>query len=144
MLRPTTRRIIRDALFTGVALLIVHSYFAVSVFPGVHADRGIAKVELAWLIFDEVDAPAVPLAFKWLGPTSLMQAVFDRGYDLVGSGPNLRAFVLVSLAGGLQWFIIGCVLGAFLSAIASVTKSCISGVFSRHRPQHTDSRSIPH
>ena len=41
-----------------------------------------------------------------------MQFVFDKGYDLVGSGPNLRAFVVVVIAGGLHWFLIGDVLGA--------------------------------
>jgi hypothetical protein len=40
-----------------------------------------------------------------------MQFVFDKGYDLVGSGPNLRAFVVVVIAGGLHWFLIGDVLG---------------------------------
>jgi len=135
MLQPMIRRALRDAIFLGMALLIVHSYFAVSMFRAIYADRGVAQAEMAWIVFNDIDDPAVPLAFKWLGPTRLMQAVFDRGYALVGSGPNLRAFVLVSLAGGLQWFIIGCGLGACLSAIQSVLRRCRARIFKPRHPQ---------
>lgn len=135
MLQSAICRILRDALFAWVALLILHTYVSVCMFRAVYNDRGQAQAEMAWMIFFEIDDPAVPLAFEWLGPTRFMRAVFERGYDLVGSGPNLRAFVLVTFAGGLQWFITGCGLGACLSAIANVLRFCRSRVFTSHRPQ---------
>ena len=133
MLPSQRLRIARDAFLTGVAILLIHSYFAISMFRAVYADRGQAQAEMAWVMFDDIDSPAVPLAREWLGPTRFMRAIFDWGYTLVSSGPNLRALVLVFFAGGLQWFSVGCVLGAFLSSLERVLVGLYSRIFVRSR-----------
>ena len=87
------------------------------MFLYIYSQRGVAQAELAWALFFLVDFPTFELALRWLGSTAPMRALFERGYDLVGSGPNLRTFVLVVLAGGLQWSFIGGILGACFASI---------------------------
>jgi hypothetical protein len=82
----------------------------------VYSSKGRAQAEFAWFLFDDIDWPAVPLAFVWFGSSAPMSLLMDWGYDLVGSGPNLRALVLVGFAGGIQWLILGGTLGAGLDA----------------------------
>ena len=81
------------------------------MFLYVYSQRGVAQAELAWFIFFFSDFPTVSLSIKLLGSTAPMRALFEWGYDVVGSGPNLRAFAVVLLAGGLHWFVIGGILG---------------------------------
>ena len=102
---------LKAALILGGILAAVHSLLAIAMFVYVYSQRGVAQAELAWAVFFLIDLPTAPLTFEWLGSTAPMRAVFDKGYDLVGSGPNLRMFVMVAIAGGLQWFLIGSVFG---------------------------------
>ncbi len=85
------------------------------MFVYVYSQRGIAQAELGWAAFFRLDLPTSLIVFPWLSSTRLMRALFDFGYQLVGSGPNLRTFAVVGLAGGLHWFLIGCVFGGCFS-----------------------------
>jgi hypothetical protein len=110
---PDRRRpILRSVLISGAILFCLHSLAALYMFLRVYSDRGVAQAEMAWMVFFTLDYPTPQLTFAWLGSTPPMQALFDWGYDLVGSGPNLRAFAMVVVAGGLHWFLIGGILGA--------------------------------
>ena len=105
----------KNALMFGVVFLAIHSLLAVAMFLYVYSQRGIAQAELAWTLFFLLDLPTSLIVFPWLTSTSPMQILFDRGYQLVGSGPNLRTFAVVIIAGGLQWFVVGCCIGAIVS-----------------------------
>ena len=114
----------RAALLGGVVLLAVHSLLAIAMFVRVYSHRGIAQTELDWLVFDVLDYPTSYIAFPWLGSTAPMRALFDWGYDLVGSGPNLRD-LLLSLCWRLSWFLVAAALrlsvAAANHAIASIS-----------------------
>ena len=110
---------LKTALVFGSILVAIHSLLALAMFVHVYSHRGVAQAEMAWVMFFVLDFPTAQLTFGWLGSTAPMRAVFERGYDLVGSGPNLRAFVMVAIAGGLQWFLIGSVLGAGIAGICA-------------------------
>ena len=99
----------------GIVFLAIHSLLAVAMFLYVYSQRGIAQAELAWALFFLLDWPTSLIVFPWLTSTPPMSMVFDRGYQLVGSGPNLRTFAVVVLAGGLQWLVVGCCIGAIVS-----------------------------
>jgi hypothetical protein len=105
----------KGALIFGVVFLAIHSLLAVAMFFYVYSQRGIAQGELAWAVFFLLDLPISLILFPWLSSTPPMRMLFDRGYQLVGSGPNLRAFAVIALAGGLQWFVVGCCVGALVS-----------------------------
>jgi hypothetical protein len=104
--------IVRTGIVWGGVLFVIHFLLALGMFIYVFSQRGIAQAEFAWFSFFLIDFPTLQIIFPWLGSTAPMRFVFDKGYDLVGSGPNLRAFVMVAIAGGLHWFLIGSVLGA--------------------------------
>jgi hypothetical protein len=115
--------LLKPALLTGAALAGLHSLLAVWMFINIYTERGIAQAEMAWTVFEWFDWPSVQLAFGWLAHTAPFRAIFEWGYKLVDSGPNLRAFALVGLAGGLQWFVIGTTLGACTSWIHKKVRS---------------------
>jgi hypothetical protein len=104
----------KTALMFGIVFLGIHSMLAVAIFLYVYSQRGIAQAELAWTVFFLLDLPTSLILFPWLNSTPPMRMLFDWGYQLVGSGPNLRTFADVALAGGLQWFVIGCCVGALV------------------------------
>ena len=116
MIVPRSHARLKTALVFGGILVAVHSLLALAMFVHVYSKRGVAQAEMAWTLFFVIDFPT-ELIFGWLGSTAPMRAVFEKGYDLVGSGPNLRMFVMVVIAGGLQWFLIGSVLGAGFAGI---------------------------
>jgi hypothetical protein len=105
----------KNSLMFGVVFLAIHSLVAVAMFLYVCSQRGIAQAELDWALFFLLDLPTSLIVFPWLISTPPMHMLFDRGYQLVGSGPNLRTFAVVVLAGGLQWFVVGCCIGVIVS-----------------------------
>ncbi len=107
MKSQTRHPILRATLVFGIILLTIHSFLTLCMFLYVYSQRGIAQAELAWATFFLLDFPTPQLTFQWLASTSPMRALFDWGYYLVGSGPNLRTFAMVGLAGGLHWLLVG-------------------------------------
>jgi hypothetical protein len=105
----------RPALISGIVLFSLHSLLVVITFLHVYANRGVAQAELEWLPLLILDFPTVDIAWAYLAPTAPMRALFEWGYTIVGSGPNLRSLVLVGLAGGLHWFVLGGAAGAWFS-----------------------------
>ena len=103
--------VVRTGIIWGGVLFVIHFLLALGMFIYVFSQRGIAQAEMVWALFFLIDFPTFQIIFPWLSSTAAMQFVFDKGYDLVGSGPNLRTFVMVTIAGGLHWFLIGSVLG---------------------------------
>src|SRR5438105_1785134 len=93
---PRRRRpMLKTVLISGAILFCLHSLAAVYMFWDVYSNRGVAQAEMAWALFFTLDYPTPQLVFAWLGSTPPMRSLFDWGYDLVGSGPNLRAFAMV-------------------------------------------------
>jgi len=119
-LSPDGRRQMLKAVLISCAIFFcLHSLAALCMFLYVYSQRGIAQAELAWSVFFLLDYPTPQLTFASLGSTPPMRALFEWGYDLVGSGPNLRAFAMVVVAGGLHWFFIGGILGVCFALIQS-------------------------
>ncbi len=123
MKSQTRHPILKATLVFGIILLTIHSFLTLCMFLYVYSQRGIAQAELAWGTFFLLDFPTPQLMFQWLASTSPMRALFDWGYYLVGSGPNLRTFAMVGLAGGLHWLLVGCALGACFSWIRARSSS---------------------
>ena len=123
MKSQTRHPILKAALVFGIILLTIHSFLTLCMFLYVYSQRGIAQAQLAWATFFLLDFPTPQLTFQWLASTSLMRALFDWGYYLVGSGPNLRTFAMVGLAGGLHWLLVGSALGACFSWIRARSSS---------------------
>jgi hypothetical protein len=117
MKSQTRHPTIKAALVFAIILFAIHSFLTLCMFLYVYSQRGVAQAELAWAVFFLLDFPTPQLTFQWLGSTPPMRALFDWGYDLIGSGPNLRMFAMVALAGGFHWFLIGCALGACFSSV---------------------------
>ena len=65
------------------------------------------------MYFMRLDFPFSDFAWEYIAPTAPFVALMDWGYEW-GSGPNLRAFVIHGFLGGVQWFVIGALLGFFL------------------------------
>ena len=65
---------------------------------------------MAWMYFDFIDFGVNAVVWKHVASTAPFVALFDWGYEW-GSGPNLRAFVIFALFGGIEWSLIGFLAG---------------------------------
>jgi len=120
MKSQTRHPILKAALVFGIILLTIHSFLTLCMFLYVYSQRGIAQAELAWGTFFLLDFPTPQLMFQWLASTSPMRALFDWGYYLVGSGPNLRTFAMVVVVIVLQlftWFVAHSPAGTLVSIV---------------------------
>jgi hypothetical protein len=100
---------IRCGIVVGAVLLVIHSALALCLFLSIHFNRG-AQAEMAWMYFDFIDFGVDAVVWKHVASTAPFVALFDWGYEW-GSGPNLRAFVIYALFGGIEWFLIGFLVG---------------------------------
>lgn len=94
---------------TGSTIFLVHSALATLLFVDIQLNRG-AQAEMAWLLFMLADIPTSYFAWEFISQTAPFRALFEWGYTF-GSGPNLRAFVIHLLFGGVQWLAIGWLFG---------------------------------
>ena len=99
----------KDGLFLGRPLLVIHSFASFLVFLYCHVNTESQSV-FTYFLFFVVDAPTVPLAFEIEGKIGLLTSLTDAWADLWyhgHQGVNLRAFILTTVFGGLHWFAIG-------------------------------------
>ena len=99
----------RCGLIVGSVLLALHSALALYLFLSIHFNGG-AQAEMAWMYFNIIDPGVFDLVWKHVASTGPFTAIFNGGYEW-GSGPNLRAFAIYAIFGGIEWFLIGFVVG---------------------------------
>jgi hypothetical protein len=100
---------IRCGIVAGVAVLIIHSALALYLFLSIHFNRG-AQAEMAWMYFGLIDFGVNAVVWDHAASTAPFVALFDWGYTW-GSGPNVRAFAIYALFGGIEWGFIGFLVG---------------------------------
>ena len=93
------------ALLVGTACYVFHFALCAVLFAVVHTERQ-SQGEFAWMLFMRLDYPSSDFLWDHLSNTALFTAIVEWGY-LWGSGPNLRAFLIHGVFGGLQWFLLG-------------------------------------
>ena len=99
----------RCGLVAGVVLLVIHSVLALFLFLYIHFVRS-AQAEMAWTHFRLIDMGLVDLVWNTFASTEPFVALFQWAYER-GVSPNLRAFAIYGLFGGIEWFTIGYVVG---------------------------------
>ena len=103
------RATLRWSRITGFTLLSLHTLVTTCVFLTAHCSDDSEAVFL-YFPFYVVDAPFVPLALFAEGKLGFLTPMTEWWYSKGYEGVNLRAFVLIGVFGGLQWFLIGCAL----------------------------------
>jgi len=103
------RATLRWSRITGFTLLALHTLATTCVFLTAHCSDDGQTVFLYFPFF-VVDAPFVPLALFAEGKFGFLTPMTEWWYSKGYQGVNLRAFVLIGVFGGLQWFLLGCAL----------------------------------
>ena len=117
----TTMSNSQKIVYWGLAFLVLHTLLVARTVWFCYVHRREGQVELAWLLFFIVDFPSVPVAAWLLGITRIMNFLWELGYKLIGSGPNLTWGILTGVIGGAQWYFIGRWIGAAVIRLASRT-----------------------
>lgn len=117
---------VRKALLVGLCLLAVHSVAVTWVFFYAH-NSSDGQAVFAYFPFLTTDAPTVLLAFAMDGRFGFLSSITDWWYARGHQGVNLRSFILISLFGGLHWFVLGYILArAFLWAWQKVRRTSVA------------------
>ena len=91
----------------GLVLAAMHSLAAIAIFVNVAMNEGVAQAEFLWFYLFAIDTPAVYIGYEWLG--WLLNSVNN----------NVRALAITGILGGLQWFIVGGIVGIVIKRLSS-------------------------
>lgn len=91
----------------GTAFCAVHTLLVLLIFLVVQFSQD-GQAGFAWFFFNKIDYPAVNIGYWAVGETHWMRSLVEFWYTIgYGQGPNIRAFIVVGLFGGLYWFLVG-------------------------------------